>query len=83
MIAAKKSANLKPGEGDYTFYQGKIASARYYANNILPNVSMLASLIKSEEDSVLTCPEEALVVEHRKMTVGCCALGLRRCGCTP
>jgi hypothetical protein len=62
LIAAKKAANLKPGEGDYTFYQGKIASARYYANNILPTVSMLAALIKSEEDSVLMCPEEALVV---------------------
>jgi len=62
LVAAKKVAGLKPGEGDYTFYQGKIASARYYANNILPNVPMLASLIKSEEDTVLTCPEEALVV---------------------
>ncbi len=62
LIAASKAANLKPGEGDYTFYQGKIASARYYANNILPGVSTLAALIKSEEDSVLTCPEEALVV---------------------
>ncbi|HQK99759.1 MAG TPA: acyl-CoA dehydrogenase [Smithellaceae bacterium] len=62
LLAAKKSATLKPGEGDYLFYAGKIASARYYANNILPNASMLASLIKSEEDSVLTCPEEALVV---------------------
>jgi len=62
LIAAAKAASLKPGEGDKTFYQGKMASARYYANNILPNVSLLASLIKSEEDSVLTCPEEALVV---------------------
>ena len=62
IVAAKKSENLKPGEGDYTFYAGKIASARYYANNILPQASMLTSLIKSEEDSVLTCPEEALVV---------------------
>ncbi|MFO7569087.1 MAG: acyl-CoA dehydrogenase [Smithellaceae bacterium] len=62
LIAAKKVSALKPGEGDYTFYQGKIASAKYYANNILPHVSMLAGLIKSEEDSVLTCPEEALVV---------------------
>jgi len=61
-IAAKKVAGLKPGDGDYSYYQGKIASARYYANNILPNVPMLAALIKSEEDTVLTCPEEALVV---------------------
>ncbi len=62
IIAAKRLENLKPNEGDYTFYQGKVASARYYANNILPNASLLATLIKSEEDSVLTCPEEALVV---------------------
>ena len=62
LIAAKKVAGLKPGDGDYVYYQGKIASARYYANNILPNVPMLAALIKSEEDTVLTCPEEALVV---------------------
>lgn len=62
IIAARKKEGLKPGEGDYAFYAGKVASARYYANNILPNVSMLANLIKSEEDSVLTCPEESLVV---------------------
>jgi len=62
LIAAKKVSGLKTGEGDYTFYQGKIASARYYLNNILPGTANTAALIKSEEDSVLTCPEEALVV---------------------
>ena len=62
IVASKKSETLKPGEGDDTFYAGKIAAAKYYANNILPNVSMLAALIRSEEDTVLTCPEEALVV---------------------
>lgn len=61
-IAATKLDNLKAGEADYNYYQGKIASARYYLNNILPDTSMLAALIKSEEDSVLTCPEEALIV---------------------
>jgi len=62
LVAAKKVEGLKPGAGDYTFYQGKIASERYYANNILPNVPMLPTLINSEEDTVLTCTEEALVV---------------------
>ena len=47
---------------DAAFYQGKIASARYYINNILPNASITTEMIKSEDDSVLTCPEEALVV---------------------
>jgi hypothetical protein len=62
LIAAKKVAELKAGDADYNYYHGKIASARYYLNNILPGTSTAAALIKSEEDSVLTCPEEALVV---------------------
>ena len=62
IIAFKKLENLKPNDGDYTFYSGKVASARYYANNILPSVSMLTALIKSEEDTAISCPEEALVV---------------------
>jgi hypothetical protein len=62
LIAAKNLEGLKHGEGDFTFYAGKVASARYYANNILPNAVMLAEVIRSEENSVLTCPEEALVV---------------------
>jgi len=62
LIAAENLEGLKQGEGDFTFYAGKVASARYYANNILPNAVMLAEVIRSEENSVLTCPEEALVV---------------------
>jgi alkylation response protein AidB-like acyl-CoA dehydrogenase len=61
-IAASKLDTLTAGEADYNYYQGKIASARYYLNNILPDTPVLAALIKSEEDSVLTCPEEALIV---------------------
>jgi hypothetical protein len=62
LIAAKKVAGLKAGDADYHYYSGKIASARYYLNNILPGTSAIAALIKTEEDSVLTCPEESLVV---------------------
>ncbi len=61
-IAAAKVAGLKAGDADYNYYQGKIASARYYLNNILPGAANTAALIKSEEDSVLTCPEESLIV---------------------
>ncbi len=49
LIAAKKVAGLKAGDADYNFYSGKIASARYYFNNILPGTSAIAALIKSEE----------------------------------
>jgi alkylation response protein AidB-like acyl-CoA dehydrogenase len=61
-IAAKKLAPLKEGDADFNFYSGKIAAARYYANNILPNAPMTAELIAGEEDSVLTCPEESLII---------------------
>ncbi|HUN56297.1 MAG TPA: acyl-CoA dehydrogenase [Smithella sp.] len=61
-IAAAKVAGLKAGDADYHYYQGKIAAARYYLNNILPGAVGIAALIKSEEDSALTCPEEALTV---------------------
>jgi alkylation response protein AidB-like acyl-CoA dehydrogenase len=62
LIATKKLADVKEGESDFNFYKGKIAAARYYVNNILPNAAMTAELIRSEEDSVLTCPEESLVI---------------------
>lgn len=62
LIAAKKVATLKAGDADFTYYKGKIAIARYYLNNILSGASTTAALIKSEEDTVLTCPEESLVV---------------------
>jgi hypothetical protein len=47
---------------DRPFYEGKIASARYYARGILPQAFTLAELIREEDDTVLTCPEESLVV---------------------
>jgi hypothetical protein len=62
LIASKKLASVKEGESDFNFYKGKIAAASYYVNNILPNAVMTTELIRSEEDSVLTCPEESLVV---------------------
>ena len=62
LIAQKKLAVLKEGDADFNFYSGKIASARYYVNNILPNAGLTAKLIAGEEDSVLTCPEESLII---------------------
>ncbi|MBN1380636.1 MAG: acyl-CoA dehydrogenase [Deltaproteobacteria bacterium] len=47
---------------DKVFYEGKIAGARYYVNNVLPNVYLTTEMIKEEDETVLTCPEESLVV---------------------
>ncbi|MBN1474050.1 MAG: acyl-CoA dehydrogenase, partial [Syntrophaceae bacterium] len=62
LIAAQKLAEAKKGTSDAIYYEGKIASARYYLNNILPQAFLTAELIKSEEDIVLTCPEESLLI---------------------
>ena len=62
LVAARKISEFGAGHHDYTYYAGKIAAARYFANNILPNVAMLAELIKNADQSAIECPEEALVV---------------------
>ena len=62
LIAYQKLTLVKKGTSEAIFYEGKIASARYYLNNILPQAFLTTALIKSEEDIVLTCPEESLVV---------------------
>lgn len=62
LVAARKIDELGTDHHDYNYYAGKIAAARYYANNILPNVVMLAELIKNADQSAIECPEEALVI---------------------
>lgn len=62
LIAYQKLTSVKKGTSEAIFYEGKIASARYYLNNILPQAFLTTELIKSEENIVLTCPEESLVV---------------------
>lgn len=62
VVIQKTIAGLPEDHFDMNFYQGKIASARYYANNSLPNVFTLAEVIKNADTTVLEVPEEALVV---------------------
>jgi len=62
VIAAGKLANLPADHFDRSFYEGKVASARYFANQILPATFVLTEMIKSEDRTSLDCPEDALVV---------------------
>ena len=63
VIAAGKLENLPADHFDRPFYEGKVASARYYTNQVLPAVFMLTEMIKSEDLTCLDCPEESLVVK--------------------
>jgi len=61
-LARDRINQLEDTHPDYAFYAGKIASARYFVNNILPNVYMLAEQIKNPDYTALECPEESLVI---------------------
>ena len=62
LIAHKNIAELSEGHFDLDFYKGKVASAKYYCNNILPNVVILSEIIKNADLSSQECPEESLMV---------------------
>lgn len=62
LIARKKLDELPDDHHDRNFYKGKIAAAKYYVNQVLPNAFMLTDVISKEDASVLECPEEALVI---------------------
>jgi len=62
LVAQKTIAQLPADHYDMNFYLGKVASARYYVKNSLPNVFTLAEVIKTADTSVLEVPEDALVI---------------------
>jgi alkylation response protein AidB-like acyl-CoA dehydrogenase len=57
-IALKRMAELGKDHYDYNFYLGKVMSARWYANNAVPNVWFIAELIKIGDMSVIEAPDE-------------------------
>jgi len=62
LIAKNKLTGVPRDSVEAIFYTGKIACARYYVTNILPQAFLTTELIKDEGNTVITCPEEALVV---------------------
>ena len=62
LIAQNRIAQLSADHFDFNFYKGKVACAKYYANNILPNVLILTEIIKNADLSSQECPEESLIV---------------------
>ncbi len=62
VIAVGTLAGLPADHFEVDFYKGKIASARYYVNNSLPNVFTLAGIIKNADTTVLEVPENILIV---------------------
>ena len=55
LIAAKR---LKEGTGDTNFYQAKISTARFYAQQVLPNAAALAQTVIGSGELVMAFPED-------------------------
>jgi alkylation response protein AidB-like acyl-CoA dehydrogenase len=44
---------------DQAFYQGKIATARFFAKNMLPNLTALRGIIEAIDEDIMALPEAA------------------------
>jgi hypothetical protein len=62
LIAKRRLSELPDNHYDRTFYEGKIASARYYAEQVLPQAYMNTDIIKKAGKTVMECPEAALTI---------------------
>ena len=59
LIAREKLATVEPGSSDGVFYQGKVATAKFFCRNILTNVFGRYAALNTEDLSAMEIPEEA------------------------
>jgi alkylation response protein AidB-like acyl-CoA dehydrogenase len=59
VIADEAKKKVDAGHPDHAFYSGKVASALYYARNVLPGVEHKAELLASEDKSPLEIEDAA------------------------
>ncbi|MEN6460178.1 MAG: acyl-CoA dehydrogenase [Syntrophomonas sp.] len=53
LLANRKAQEVGPNHYDYNFYAGKVASARYYLMNVVPNVRTTADIVAAGDTSAL------------------------------
>jgi len=58
-VAKEKLATPDGGAADKLFYEGKVATARYFIKHVLPEVDAAAKAIKSEDVSMMDIADEA------------------------
>jgi alkylation response protein AidB-like acyl-CoA dehydrogenase len=63
LIAQKKIDEIGKEHFEYPYYAGKIASAKFFAHNVLPNVGTIMRVIKEGDNSVMEIPEAAFLLE--------------------
>ncbi|CFX29202.1 Acyl-CoA dehydrogenase/oxidase C-terminal [Syntrophomonas zehnderi OL-4] len=62
LLAQSKINQLGSEHFDYAFYNGKIAAARFYVRNIVPEIGTTLSIFKDGDTSALDIMEEAFLV---------------------
>jgi len=62
LVAQKKINELGTDHYDYAFYQGKVAAARFFLQNIVPEVETTLAIIKAGDTSVLELEEKAFLI---------------------
>ncbi|HZC52963.1 MAG TPA: acyl-CoA dehydrogenase C-terminal domain-containing protein, partial [Mycobacterium sp.] len=48
-----------PAKGDEAFYHGKVATAAFFARNMLPRLTSLRHIIETIDDEIMRLPEDA------------------------
>ena len=61
LIAEKQMQELGADHYDYGFYQGKVMTAKFFARNILPEVSFVLTVIKDGDTSALDIEQSSLL----------------------
>lgn len=62
LIAARQIEALGTEHFDYAFYNGKVAAARFFTRNILPEAATILRVIKDGDTSAIDVVEEAFTV---------------------
>jgi alkylation response protein AidB-like acyl-CoA dehydrogenase len=63
IIAQKKIDELGKEHFEYPYYAGKVASAKFFAHNLLPIVGNILRVIKEGDNSVMEIPEASFLLE--------------------
>ena len=63
VIAAKKQAETSDTHPDHAFFEGKKASAKWFARNVLPRVEQSAKVMTFEDDTAMEIPDAAFATE--------------------
>ncbi|OLN33560.1 acyl-CoA dehydrogenase [Desulfosporosinus metallidurans] len=56
ILADKKAKEVGPNHFDYKFYTGKVAAAKYYVRNVVPNVWAVAEIVIDGDTSAIDVP---------------------------